>query len=403
MRSHHAINAVGSLLIPLSSLAVTPLLARALGAAGQGQFTTAQSLVVVCSSLLGLGASDAIAVYWTRWSKSFQRGVLGVSIVVPTMMALILALFYSWRGLLPSSLVIVLTFGATFFSVALLLRGRALAAGSVNLVGVEKVITSTSRMLITSGLFLSGNLSLVMAVSALVLPQLLGATYLLAMVKTRNAQSVDYPNGLQLTHSEATRLLAWSLLGGLGGVLLVNLDPLVLLPLIGKEQLGLYALALLVAETFTVAARPFRDSAMVKVGVNLTFSDFKQEMRYCAGLMLFGLVLAIALMKPVIPWIFGVEFRDAVVPCLIMSIGGAAKGFGFLVNGILIKMDCAKIRANSTLIAVIVSVGGMFLLSDYGALGAAVAATVAYFAMLILSLVGGIRRGQSLQGSDVNR
>lgn len=152
--------------------------------------------------------------------------------------------------------------------------------------------------------------------------------------------------------------------------------------MIGAEQLGYYAVGMLVAELFTVAAKPFRDAAMAGGTELRKAAEFGKVLKWCALVMTAGVLVCSGSLWFLVPVVFGNEFQGAVLPAVILSIGGWAKGLGFLVNGILVKTGHARIRAYATLMAVLFSVGGMVLLSPFGAVGAAIAGSVAYVVML---------------------
>ncbi|MFJ6453382.1 lipopolysaccharide biosynthesis protein [Paenarthrobacter sp. NPDC091669] len=386
-RGHHVMNALGSVLVPLSSLLVAPLLTRSLGPSGQGDFATSQSIIVVAASILGLGASDSLAVYGNYWLRKFRLGVWAAVILGAFVMAFCAALAFTQAGFLRADLLLVLGSGAVIFAAALLQRGMALNRNMILAISVEKWVTALSRLMLTAGLFLTGHLTLQNAVVTLVLPQLLGLLYLFFAAAGKRGTGPSEPaRTMRRATIRPMKTLNWAVVGGLGGVLLVNLDPMVLRPLIGAEQLGYYAIALLVAELFTVAAKPFRDAAMAGSNGLRKPAEFAAIIKWCSLVMTAGVLVCVGTLWFIIPWVFGEEFQGAVVPAVILALGGWAKGLGFLVNGILVKTGHARIRAFATLTAVCFSVVGMVLSSPWGAVGAAIAGTVAYAVMLVPGL-----------------
>jgi len=382
-RRHHALNAVGSILIPMSSLLVAPLLTRSLGPAGQGDFSTSQSVIVVSASLLGLGASDSLAVYSNYWSRKFRWGIWAAAVVVALLMALGAAGSFAHAGLLHDELVLPLAAGAVIFALALVQRGEVLNRNMILETSVEKWITALTRLAMTAGLFVTGHLNLQTAVLSLVLPQVFGFLYLsLATVRIPRQTAEITTRVMRRVTDRPLKTAAWAVLGGLGGVLLVNLDPIVLRPLIGAEQLGYYAIAMLIAELFTVAAKPFRDAALAGSSGLRKIHEFTTIIKWCALVMTAGLLVCVGTLWFLIPFVFGHAFQGAVLPSMILAVGGWAKGLGFLVNGILVRTGHARMRAYATLTAVAFSVGGMILLSPWGACGAAVAGAFAYVVML---------------------
>lgn len=398
-RSHHALNAAGSLLVPLSSLLVAPLLTRSLGPAGQGDFSTSQSIIVVAASILGLGTSDSLAVYGNYWLRRFRFGAWMAVVVAAFVLASVAALAFVQAGFLQPDLSWSLGFGAVVFAAALVQRGEVLNRNMILALSVEKWITALSRLVLTAGLFFTDLLNLQTAVLTLVVPQMLGFLYLCAAcVRVPREVSVATTRAMRQVTLRPLRTLNWAVLGGLGGVLLVNLDPIVLRPLIGAEQLGYYAIGMLVAELFTVAAKPFRDAAMAGGSGLRKATEFSAVIRWCALVMTAGVIVCAGSLWFLIPLVFGEEFHGAVLPAVILAVGGWAKGMGFLVNGILVKTGHARIRAYATLTAVLFSVGGMIVLSPMGAVGAAIAGSVAYVVMLAPGVVFLRARGRKSGG-----
>ncbi|MBO9704836.1 MAG: lipopolysaccharide biosynthesis protein [Arthrobacter sp.] len=392
---------MGSILIPLSSLLVAPLLTRSLGPVGQGNFSTSQSVIVVAASLLGLGASDSLAVYSNYWRRTFRWSVWGAAVLVALVVSLGGAMAFAQASLLPWDLILPLTGGAVIFALALIQRGEVLNRNMILETSVEKWITSLLRLALTAGFFVTGRLDLQAAVLSLVLPQFVGYIYLsFAVLRVPRQPGMVSTRIMRRVTDRPLRTATWAVLGGLGGVLLVNLDPIVLRPLIGAEQLGYYAIAMLIAELFTVAAKPFRDAALAGSSGVRKAGEFTSIIKWCALVMTAGLVICGCTLWFLIPFVFGHAFEGAVLPALILAFGGWAKGLGFLVNGILVRTGHARMRAYATLTAVAFSVGGMILLSPWGAVGAAVAGAFAYLVMLTPGVIflrarqGNPRRGR---------
>src|SRR5690606_27367507 len=110
-------------------------------------------------------------------------------------------------------------------------------------------------------------------------------------------------------------------------VILVNVDQAILLPFIGPTELGYYSIAVTIAEVYTAAAKPFRDAAMATESI----ASIRKTIWFCI-LSLSGMsVIAAAVMWFGVPLIFGQDYAPAIAACYIMTIGGVAKGAGFLI------------------------------------------------------------------------
>lgn len=375
-RRDHALNAVASLFVPVASLLSAPLLARALGPTARGEFTVEQSLIVTASSLFGLGISDVVATQWHDYSARHRLRLTWLNVGS--------ALIFSAAGLIyliftatPSVLVMCLCLAAGgVFAGALAERGIALSRDDVRGVAVEKLLVVTSRLALTVVAFTAGMLDLTVALITLIAPQCVGLAYL--WVRRSRRREGPAPRPRQSWGGDS--LDWWTILGGSGGVLLVNGIPLVALAAIGPTEVGYFSVCILIAEVFTLVAKPFRDATFT--------STFVTEWPKLRRLIWFTLVvlvgiglLAGAVMWFAVPLVFGSDFTPAVPAAYAMILAGVLKGWGYQLNGALTVRGDHRVRAASTYSAVIVNVLLLFAFAASGALGAALACLVAYGVM----------------------
>lgn len=375
-RRDHLLNAVASLLVPAASLLSAPLLARALGPTARGEFTVEQSLILTASSLFGLGISDVVATRWHEYSARHRFRL--------TCLNLGAALIFSGAGLIylvlvatPSVLVMGLCFFAGgVFAAALAERGIALSRDDVRGVAVEKFLVVTARLALTVAAFAAGVLDLTVALVTLIAPQCLGLTYLwLRRYWDRRALA---PRSNE--PRAAAQLDWWTILGGSGGVVLVNGIPLIALAAIGPTEVGYFSVCILIAEVFTLVAKPFRDATFTSPYA----SDWSKLRRltWSTLAVLVGIgLLASAVMWFAVPLVFGSDFVPAVPAAYVMIIAGVLKGWGYQLNGALTVKGDHRVRAVSTYSAVVVNVLLLFLFAAGGAAGAALACTLAYAVM----------------------
>lgn len=375
-RRDHVLNAVASLLVPAASLLTAPLLARALGPTARGEFTVEQSLILAASSLFGLGISDVVATRWHAYSARHRFRL--------TCLNLGAALIFSGAGLIylvlvatPSVLVMGLClFAGGVFAAALAERGIALSRDDVRGVAVEKLLVVTARLALTVAAFAAGMLDLTVALVTFIAPQCVGLTYLwLRRYRDKRALA---PRSNE--PRAAAQLDWWTIVGGSGGVLLVNGIPLAAFAAIGPTEVGYFSVCILIAEVFTLVAKPFRDATFTSAYV----SEWPKLRRliWFTLVVLVGIgLLAGAVMWFAVPLVFGSDFTPAVPAAYAMILAGVLKGWGYQLNGALTVRGDHRVRAASTYSAVIVNVLLLFAFAASGALGAALACLVAYGVM----------------------
>lgn len=381
-KSSHLVNALGSVLVPLSALLVAPLLSRGLGPAERGEFAADQALILICSALVGLGVSDAASSAWLRWESKTRWLVSSAA----TFFAAVSALIGTLTTGADSDRSWLIVIGSVFFFIALQARAVGLAHSDILGVGLEKVATSLSRVVFTLALFWASMLTVETALIALVLPQIMGALLIFLRVRVRPAPTKIDEGQVASLHF---RGLVVGVLSGLGGVLIVNLDSVYLLGVIGAEELGYYAIAVLVAEIFTAAAKPFRDA--VFDGRLPSRSAVIPVLRRSGLFMLLGIIAGAACIPWGVPLIFGQEFQPAVSACMVMLFGGAAKGMSYVVNGVLVRREELITRTLGTWIGLAVSIIIIIPLAGIGAMGASLAKSAGYAVMLSIGWIG-VRR-----------
>lgn len=378
-RRAHIINASGSLLIPASALLVAPLLARALGPFERGLFSNDQALIMIASSIFALGVSDSASVSWGRWSRNSRRAVTLFNLAFGSLFGILLAGFASATRDTTTAEFLLIVLGGCTLALARHARGIAINSKLISAVGIEKWITALGRLVLTVALIPLGMLNVETALATIIVPQTIGAIYLLLL--TRHTPNKFESRPLDL------RSFAWMVAGGTGSVVLVNIDQAILLPFIGPTELGYYSIAVTIAEVYTAAAKPFRDAAMATDSV----ASIRKNIWACI-LALTGMsAAAAAVMWFAIPLIFGAAYEPAVTACYIMTIGGVAKGAGFLLNGTLGRTGQVRTRFYLTWLAAIVNIAMIPVFAPMGSNGAALAATIGYFVLMLGGLPFALR------------
>lgn len=378
-RRAHFINASGSLLMPASALLVAPILARALGPFERGLFSNDQALIMIAASVFALGVSDSSAVNWATWRTGSRRGIFAFNTLFGTLLGVGLALFATTTRDASHWEFALIVVGGCTIAMAKHARGIALNHRRIAAVGIEKWVTAVGRLILTIMLAVSGILTVETGLTTIILPQFAGAIFLL-LICARDKRPIG-------NHGIDKRALTWMIGGGTASVFLVNLDQAILLPFIGPTELGYYSIAVTIAEVYTAAAKPFRDSALATESV----AKIRRMIWACILALSALSVVAATVMWFGVPLVFGDEYSPAVAACYIMTVGGVAKGTGFLLNGTLGRTHQVRTRFLLTWTAVIVNLGLIPLLAPWGSIGAATAATFGYLTLMLGALPFALR------------
>lgn len=372
----HRLNAAASIAVPLSALAVAPMLAVGLGVDGRGEFGISQNVLIIASSVLGLGGSDAASAYWSRWGRRTRPTALLLIALGSALLAGAMLPVSTAEGVLQ---VLLLTLGAAGFGLALVMRGALLARGDILFTGIEKLTTSGTRVVFTLLLLLNDQLSVTTALIALIAPQVIGIVVMIPRVRGYTGiLSVDTtPMGLGSAF--------WlSVFSGLGGVLLVHLDVILLGAYAGTYQVGLYAIPILIAELFTAIAKPFRDGMFAKEANETVL------LRRTGGAMLVLAVVGISLTPVLLPRIFGEDFAPAIPASMVMIAAGVFKGASYVAGATLVKKGEMTLRALSTWSALVLGTVALLALGADTAFNASVAKTIAYAWLLATTLLAAV-------------
>jgi O-antigen/teichoic acid export membrane protein len=262
------------------------------------------------------------------------------------------------------------------------LRGKASARHEWFRLTVDNVLGSGSRLLILGLLLWSDELTPMTAAITISSCTVLG---LLAYVRRRkpeqNQARIHAPRGF-LSYSLRTAL------GTVSGIALVYLDQVLMAPLASTYELGLYAVAVSIAQVAlvfnsTVASVTFAKEVRSPSPLRITRAS-----RVSTAIT--GLIcIAIAgLSVPMLPLIFGRDFSPSIAPLLVLLLGVVIGNPGSIVAWGLVALGRPEIRSGNIAVAAVVNVIlVLVLVPKYGAMGAAwatvagsaVASTLALF------------------------
>lgn len=182
------------------------------------------------------------------------------------------------------------------------------------------------------------------------------------------------------------RVLSYGMRGQIGGVMtLLNLrlDFVLLGSFAGPAVVGSYAVASKFAELLRIPSLAINYvlyPRFAREGLLVAARNVRRMMPRAFALMVILALLVAACVGPLIPWLYGKDFRNAIGPAYILVAGLVTDGVGAVLSAWL--LGCGRPGANSFAVGVgvIVTVGlDALLIPSHQAIGAALASGAAYF------------------------
>ena len=362
------------------------IVARALGASGRGDLAIVAVYDDSSSRLLGAGMGVAVGESAARAGiherHRVEAELLGASVRFAFMM-------------LPASLgVAVLVYGFALGDASGPIRAMVLAAivgtplfntvpnvgrmiliarGQTRRVAALLIIQGVSRLSLFAGLALTSQLTPIVAGAAF-----LGANWFTNAL-TMGAVGVWPRSGRPL--GPLLRYGIVTVPGALATLTNSRLDQLLMVPLLSRADIGLYAVAVGVAFVpmnvgSTLGMSIFREAANDdSPGRMATASRLRQGAKFVALSGAASAVLAALLIVPV----YGAEFRAAIVPAVVLLVGSSFTGMASMLGQVGNALRHPGFSSVSSMCALGVTIVGLpIFLPLLGILGAAIVSSVAY-------------------------
>jgi O-antigen/teichoic acid export membrane protein len=221
-------------------------------------------------------------------------------------------------------------------------------------------------------LALLGDLNVLTAVLATAVPPIIGAIAYARLGKEWSSETdnCSKPPALSALTGYGSRM--W--IGSLSGILLSKLDQVIMNPLAGPHQLGLYAVAANVADIVLVVNNAVRDVTFATEARGESTARVQQAARMSLALSLMAAVVVSATMPAWVGLAFGDGFHASVLPAVVLMFTYAVGVPGSVAGAGLSGLGRPGLRSTSLVAGCIVNVIAMALLvPQFGAAGAAVA------------------------------
>ncbi|VXC54004.1 Putative integral membrane protein [Arthrobacter sp. 9V] len=373
----------GSAVTPLMSLATAPILAQSLGVSGRGELAAGAAPMLFAVAIGALGIPEALTFYIARQARGARRAVLRAFGIL-TLLGAIAGVFVALSApiladgntaveqlIMMTAILTIPTFWASVPN-SVLAGTHAWKQSAL-----MDFALSIFRLLLLSVLAMSGHLiPLTAMIVMLGLPLLKGLLTLPYLIEYRRGSTNATAKRVRLFHY-GSRL--W--VGSLAGVVLLRLDQLLMIPLAGPVQLGLYAVAVSVGEVPAALAGAVRN---VVFSADAGSSHDREDMRRlqqtarltsaAAGLASIGIGV---LLPWAIPMFFGASFVSAVavtwviLTAVTLGTPGSVAGAGLSARG------RPGLRSWGMVIGAVANTAVLFItVPTMGAMGAALSTLV---------------------------
>jgi len=393
-----------SLLIPLAGVLVQPVLARALGAAGRGELAAAIAPATLAASVATLGLPDALTYLTAKHPQMTRRaltwtvmltGSLGVGCFVIVSVALpFLSAGDPHLGML---IQVAMACAIPLFVVGGL-RGAAMGHQMFSTVALERLISTLLRVSLFVAFWLLGILTPLIAVLLTYAPSYIAALVYIPLLARRHPGSSpwSFAQTFRPLVSYGSRL--W--FGSVASMLLGRTSQLLMVPLSSVRELGLYTVAITVADLPFVVVMGI---AAALHGVNSKSADPRQVATATRVTLLVGATGCLLLAASVPLWLgllFGSAFEPAVIPTVLMLAASVIAIPGFIASAGLASSGRPGLRSTGYVLALVINVSTfVMLVPAYGVYGACWAGIITNV-VLSTFMVGACVRVMSVPARD---
>lgn len=369
------------------------VIARELGPQGRGAYAV---VVTVATTAVVLGNLSIDASHTSLWANARTRDHTAISanslffgLVVGTFSALITELVIALLGpgviRIPGNGVLVLALAAipcsmtaVYLNNALLLRGR------IETVNWGAFLSICIPSLILLLLILAGEVTLEWLVALWTVSAAIPLAILLPAIRPR-LRNCDFVLG--------RRALSMGLryhIGSMALYLLLRADVLILNALTSTTAVGIYAVAVSLAELTRVAADCISQVILSRqMNSDDTFATaLTVRITRLNALVALGSVSLMCVLGPaMIPIVYGSAFQPSVTPLFALVPGLVAMSAARMMSDYLLRLRRPLLRSGTAVIALLLNVGlNLVLIPAYGIIGCAVASSISYSALAVMQV-----------------
>lgn len=343
--------------------------------------SAASSVLFIAVTIAAFGVPEAANFLAARDRRTTRKllkhsvWILTLHGVVATCSIVILASLLSGGSVVTQNLIYLAAIATIPTLVTGGLRGIAQGLYRWDLVNRERYWTAGLRFFLLAGLLLWGALTPELAVIVLgFAPAVSGVVYYGLKGEAGRPDSSDYE---EIGPKDILGYGSSQWVGSMSGIILSRIDQVLMTPLAGSFQLGIYAVAVNVAEGVLVASTAVR---MVVFSAEASSPDNDRVTKASRISLVITAALGALLIAPIwiwLPVLFGQEFRSSIGPSIVLIIGTVLSVPGFLAGAVIAARGRPFIRSISLIVAALVNiVCVLVLVPTFGAMGAANATVI---------------------------
>ena len=390
-----AIIAIGNALPPAAMLVTQVLLAQSLGVSGRGTVAAATAPLMLAVVLLTLGLPESLTYFVARSGGGRHTRQIGISLAalaisgsIGTSLIAVLAQPLSAGSKQLSGLMTIASAALVPALFTAALRGVAFGAHSWWLVMAERTLSALLQLSTVCALFVVGSLTPMTATLTIAATTFVGAVVYLCTPRWWTALHGSNNSSGSSPSLPRVASYAWQIwVGSMAGIVLMRLDQVMMTPLAGVDQLGIYVVAVNVSNVILLFNSTVRDVMFALESGEASTARVGRAARI--SILVTALVGAgIAAASPwMVPTLFGREFARATPIVAIFALTYTLAVPGSVAGATLSARGRPGLRSLALAIATVLYVVAMFLLvPEYGARGAALAMLVGATAPAYLNI-----------------
>lgn len=381
-------NALAAGALPIATILIAPLIARALGPEGRGGLAAGTALLVLLLAVGSFGLPES-TTYWiakrpdaasTLAKRAVVCSCVAGVLVTAAMFPLVSVLADGDRPTALSMSIAVMVLLPNL--VGLAVRGIAMGHGYWTLAARERYLTALIRVTGIFTLFFLDLLTVATATVVIALSSVAGAFVYLSMLgnggtdaslsrskhrlreRVSRAEYIGYANRI------------W--IGIAGGAILSRISQVLMPSVSTVEQLGIFVVAVNIADASIVISIAIRDVVFAESAREGGVERLCKAARFSLVLTTaFGLA-AIASSPLWLTLIFGPEFKGALIPMIILLAAFALGTPGSIAGAGLSSIGRPGLRSVAVVIGAAINVFLLFVVAGpFGAVGASLATLVA--------------------------
>jgi O-antigen/teichoic acid export membrane protein len=375
--------AAGNVVGPLTAIVVSPVLARSLGVDGRGVYAALTMPILMLGIVGTLGVQDGLAYAIAQRGLSARHAFRYLWSALPMASASTMAAagaigFLLFRnepgGVLKSFLILTLALPLQIaYNMAI-----GIATGSADVKGVNgaRIAPTIVRAAVVVTLCLATTVSPLTAATVLILSASVGLAWIL--VRCRHGVPVEPGSVPAFPRAAMLKFSMTAFPGVLASVSTARLDQIIGLPLIGARQLGLYAVAVSLAEFPMVFGAAARTALLGMRADSVMGVEGRQLIRRVTGTVaVAAAVMGLATWR-LVPAVFGRDFSGVVLPALILLGATIVYTVANCLSAALLALGNPSGQSRALLVGAAASVGSLIAMRSLGATGASVASAVGY-------------------------